>query len=189
MESQTDFSRILETLRSSTRAEASEQRLLARIGRDSGYDARQRLESANEWLSIREVSRVLGCSKSSVRKFVRQNLLRSRNVGLRRVGKRCRIPWDSVRDLIHAAQKWQQYEAVRSPTAQQSFLKRFLQTSSPADIRRIPAKLTVSDTAILLRCSYASVLRMVRREELRAERRTPYRWLILKSSFRRRSAS
>lgn len=129
-ERQSDFPDVLQTLRSSTRAEASEQRFLARIGRGAGYDARQRLESANEWLSIREVSLVLGCSKSTVRKFIQQKLLRSRNIGLRRVGKRRRIPWDSVRDLIHAAQKWQRYEAVQSRAARHSFLKRFLQTAS-----------------------------------------------------------
>lgn len=180
-----DFATVEEILSGSLNGSANEQRFLARLGREHGYEARRRLDGANEWLSIRDVSRVLGCSKSTVRKLVQRALLRSRKIGLDRRHKRIRIPWDSVRNLIRATQVWERDQRLQPRARRSSFVNRFLQTASRPKMRAIPAKLTIADAAALIGCSRASVLRMIHRGELRAERRTPYRWLVLKTSFLR----
>jgi hypothetical protein len=180
-----EFRHVLQTLCASQRSDPREQRLAARLGRSTGFDAGARLETADEWLSLRCAAWVLGCSKSSIRQLIAQGMLRSRNAAARRPHfRRDRIPWDSVRNFIRACQHWQQFQRRRPAKRRSNLLSRFLAGATAADLRRIPPKLTIEDTSVLLRCSRTSVVRMIHANQLRAERRTPHRWLVLKQSFR-----
>lgn len=180
-----DLRSLEKKLNASDHCTNSEQRLAVRLGRYTGYAARERLETAPECLSVRHTARVLGCGKTTVRRLLDQELLHSRRIGgKRRMRGRQVIPWDGVRDFIAASQRWQKHGLRPLTLRRPSFLERFIATTSASDIR-IPAKLTIAETAVLLGCSCPSVLRMLRRGELIGFRRTPHRWLILKASFRK----
>jgi hypothetical protein len=178
----------LTALRMSPQFSAAEQRFAARLGAQAGSAAEDRLKEAGDWLAIGAAARVLGCSKSTIRKYLSQKILLSRDVRGRRTGrKRQRISAESIRDLIHVCQKRHQFARFSDPrrkSKRQSFLEQFKSRTSSAQRRGIPGKLTISDTAHLLQCSAASVVRMIRRDELWATRRTPHRWIIFKESFR-----
>lgn len=167
--------------------DAKDQRFAARLGTMTSIAEQERLKAEGEWLSIRATGRVLGCSKSTVQKYLHQKFFRSRGARAKRAGRRRpRISSQSVRDFIQLCRKWHDYRRfyVGRDTGQ-NFLKRFLAEASPHRLRSIPPKLTIADTAGLLGCSPATVRRMIYSRELFATRRTPHRWMILKKSFDR----
>jgi excisionase family DNA binding protein len=168
--------------------DVKEQRFAARLGATTSDVARERLEAAGDWVSVRDAAWVLGCSKSTIQKYVEQKFLRSRSTrGKRRGKRRLRIPSDCVKDFIQLCEKWQYYKRF-SFGRQRGGRKRLGLFTTKAlwkDLRMAPGKLTVADAAQLLGCSSATIRRMIYSRELCAIRRTPCRWLVLKTSFSR----
>lgn len=163
---------------------STEHRFLARVRRDGTYSARRKLAGAPEWLSIRQVAAILGCSKSTVRKQIRLGLLKAPQGRKRRRSQRARIPWDSVRAFLYFCDRMRDFLRYSPWSGTRNVLNRVRRHGLSVPYRSIPKVMTVSDAAIVLECSPASILRLIRSGQLKAIRISPCRWRVLKESFR-----
>ncbi len=163
-----------------------EHRFLARVRRNGTFSARKRLAEAPEWLSMRQVAVVLGCSKSTVRKQIQLGLLKAPRSRKRLEREQLRVPSESVRKFLYFCERMRAlllYAPLVAPK-RGNVLDRVKERGLPMPYRSIPKFMTVGDAAILLRCSRASVLRLIHSGHLIAIRITPYRWRVLRESFR-----
>ena len=163
---------------------STEHRFLARVRRDGTYAARRKLAEAPEWLSIRQVAAVLGCSKSTVRKQIKLGLLKVPQSRKGQRSGRARIPWDSVRTFLYFCDRMRDLLRYSPRSGTRNVLNRIRKHGLSVPYRSIPKVMTISDAALVLGCSPASILRLIRSGELKAIRISPCRWRVLKESFR-----
>jgi excisionase family DNA binding protein len=163
-----------------------EHRFLARVRLNGTSSARERLTAAPEWLSVRQVAVVLGCSKSTVRKQIQLGLLKAPQSRKRQARQRLRVPSESVRKFLYFCERMRGfllYTPLAAP-GRGNVLDRIRRRGLPMPYRSMPKTMAVSDAAAVLECSRASVLRLIHSGQLKAIRITPCRWRVLKESFR-----
>jgi excisionase family DNA binding protein len=166
-----------------------EQRVARRIGYEA-LSARKRLDVAPYYLSLRQAAHVLGCDKTTAKKYLVIGALRQRHAR-RKCGVRERtcIPWTSVRDFIALCEKCRSAFGRRKSFETQRIGEQRREAVRRLNFRALPTDLTITHVAKILGCSLSTVLRMIPKGELRAHLVSPSRWRISRAALRVFAAS
>ena len=159
-------------------------RFAVQLGHTHAQAALQRLRAAQGALSIRDAARILGCSKSTVRKYVNLKLLKWRDLRANaKARRRLRIDRESLEALIVVCAHHRN-DIYNSRDRQFSVIRERVRASGPLNFQLLPRELTVRETAEVLGCSRSSVLRLIHDGVIGAKRKTPCRWRVKRESLR-----
>lgn len=144
-------------------------------------DLLEQIAAGPAWLTVGRLARWFGCSKPTVRNYLRQGLLRARR--RTRATERELIARESAHLLVQLCRKLDSDWWPQGLWAFSRIDKRLHQEGTGVEFARLGSVLTLQETAVLFRCSRSSVRRMIELGRLEAFRPTPGRWAVRKQDL------